>query len=204
MSTLNVSRSFAVESPPDRVWDYLVHPELVVRCLPGAALHESSEDGRLHEGSVTIKVGPLGVSYRGSAEFTEVDADARRLRVKGKGREKTGAGAVSMDLLLEVPATEAGCEVRIDATIQLAGKIVTFGRGMIDVVTEEVLTSFSECLRRTLAVEGAGDEAAAGSRSDGTPARPGTISTGADRPGVGLGFLVRALWHRLRRLFRKS
>jgi len=204
MSTLNVSRSFIVESPPGRVWDYLVRPELVVRCLPGASLHESSEDGRHHEGSVTIKVGPLSVSYRGSADFVEVDAEARRLRVKGKGREKSGAGAVSMDLLLEVPAADAGCEVRIGAAIQLAGKIVTFGRGMIDVVTEEVLTSFSDCLRRTLAAEGAGDDAPGRARSDGAPAEPETDSAGADRSGVGLGFLARALWHRIRRLFRDA
>lgn len=204
MSTLNVSRSFLVESPPDRVWDYLVHPELMVHCLPGAALQESSEDGRVHQGSVTIRVGPLGVSYRGSAEFVEVDTDARRLRVKGKGREKTGAGAVSMDLLLAVPAAEAGCEVRVDATIQLAGKIVTLGRGMIDVVTEDVLTSFSDCLRRALASAGAGGDAAGRPRSDGTLARPEADSAAADRPGVGLGFLARALWNRIRRLFRSS
>ena len=175
-------------APPDRVWMYLTRPELVVACLPGAVLEESSEDGLRHSGTVTVRMGALSVCYRGSADFEEVDDTARRLRVAAKGRERTGAGAVTMSMVTEVAAHDGGSQVRVEASAQIAGKIVTLGRGMVDAVMEEVLDEFAACLSRRLSEPDGAPEGA------GAPApRSGPEGPGAERPATGLRVLFRAL-----------
>ncbi len=229
MANVNVSRTVPVNAPPDTVWSYIVRPERIVGCLPGATLVSSSEDGRRHEGTVSVAVGPLAVAYKGTAEFVEVDDAARRLRVEAKGREKTGAGMVSMTMTAEVAPRDGGSEVRVDAAVQLAGRIVAFGRGMVDAVMEEVLDEFATCLSARLEGEvpqgGAaedgvaeGGEAEAGATAGSVASRAAgpanSIAAGGPagvpaspppaRPAkpVGLvGLLLRALRTRLRRLF---
>lgn len=199
MSTITVSEKIPVDAPPDRVWRYLVRPSLVVSCLPGAALDGSSEDGRHHTGSVTVKLGAFSVSFRGSADFVEVDDTARRLRVEAKGRDKTGTGTVSMSMEAVVADVGGHSEVRTEASIQLAGKIVSFGRGMIEAVVNEVLASFADCLSSKLAASDGGEDVDGGA-GDGT-ATAGSLPA-PPAPG-GLGLLVRAFRSWLAGLFRR-
>ena len=225
MSTLNVSERFTVPASPDVVWGHLTEPASVVTCLPGATLDESSEDGRRHKGSITVKLGAFSVSYRGEAEFVTVDDEARRLEIKGKGREKTGAGAVSMTMESTVEPVPEGSEVRVDATIQLAGKIVSFGRGMVDAVAGEVLDAFATCLARKLGDEtsgsatppaGAGrrdapeevagsraETAAKGAEREAPPSSAGAPAGSRAEPSaeLGIGLLFRAFRSWLRTLF---
>ncbi len=195
MSTLEISKRFTLDATPDQVWSYLIEPSLVVGCLPGATLEQSSDDGRHHTGLITVKLGAFSVSYRGSAEFVEIDASARRLRVEGKGREKTGAGAVSMSMSTDVVPTESGTEVRVDAVVELAGKIVSFGRGMVGPVADEVLSSFMDCLSSTLAA----------SHATGTTGRDGPQPPPpVQPPPMGLALLLRAVRRWLSRLFGRA
>jgi uncharacterized protein len=190
------------------VWTYLIQPSCVVTCLPGAALESSSEDGLRHDGNVTVKLGALSVSYRGTAEFTEVDQGARRLGVRAKGREKTGAGSADMTMVATVHATGAGTsEVELEAAVTVTGKIVTLGRGMIQVVTEQVLDEFTACLASTLAADaaratgGTGEGAAAAGANVSADARP---AAPPPAPANGLAILWRALRSWLRRLLGGS
>ena len=150
MSSLTIDRRFPVDAPPDLVWSYLTDPALVVTCLPGAALVSSSEDGLRHEGTVTVKLGTLGVSYRGTAEFVEVDDEHRRIRVHAKGREKIGAGSADMSMTSQVLAAGEGSEVSIEATVTVTGKIVALGRGMIEVLSEQLISDFAAALSQRL------------------------------------------------------
>jgi len=203
MSSLTISRRFGIEAPPARVWAYLIDPSLVVTCLPGAALESSSEDGRRHGGNVTVKLGAMSVSYRGTAEFAEVDEAAHRLSVRAKGREKTGAGSADMTMQAQVLATEDGkSEVALEATVDVTGKIVTLGRGMIQVVSEQVLDEFTTCLAGKLATDAAPGTGEA-DRDDGQQSAPATAGDPSSevRPVNGLALLWRALRSWLRRMF---
>ena len=37
---IEMKESFQVAAPIDRVWDFMMNPETVVGCMPGAALKE--------------------------------------------------------------------------------------------------------------------------------------------------------------------
>ncbi len=207
MSSLTISRRFRVDAPPARVWAYLIDPSLVVTCLPGAALESSSADGLRHDGNVTVKLGAMSVSYRGTAELAEVDEAARRLSVRAKGREKTGAGSADMSMLAQVlPADGGNSEVTLDASVDVTGRIVTLGRGMIQVVSEQVLDEFTACLAGKLSADAATPEADGEQKSDGAGAVPSPASGAAAqvRPVNGLALLWRALRSWLRRVLGGS
>ncbi len=87
MASLTIEERLELKAPAETVWRYLIDPERIVACLPGAAL-ESVEDERTFLGTVTVKLGAASVFYRGTVEFTDVDPAARALRMVGKGRER--------------------------------------------------------------------------------------------------------------------
>ena len=91
MASLRIEEQLEVEAPAETVWKYLIDPERIVVCLPGAAL-ELIQNERTFLGKVRVKVGAVTVAYRGTIEFTEVDHETRLVRMVGKGREKGGPG----------------------------------------------------------------------------------------------------------------
>ncbi|HTT71350.1 MAG TPA: SRPBCC family protein [Anaeromyxobacteraceae bacterium] len=145
-----IEERFVVRAPAAAVWAYLIDPRRVVTCLPGAELSEVVDDRTFH-GLVKVKVGPVGVSYRGRVLLEEVDVAARRVRMTAEGREAAGAGAAKMRMesrLVEGPGGET--EVTVSAEVDVAGKLVQFGRGMIEQVSHQIFAQFAECVRRTL------------------------------------------------------
>jgi carbon monoxide dehydrogenase subunit G len=163
-----IEERFQVKAPIDRVWRYLIDPKQVVTCLPGAELTEVVDE-RTYHGNVKVKVGPVTVSYAGRAHLEEVDAAARRVRMAGEGREKGGAGAARMTMESRIaPLPDGGTEVVVEADLDVAGRIVQFGRGMIGQVAHQLFQQFAECARQTLEAPEAETAAAAVSR----PAKP--------------------------------
>ena len=51
-----IEERFEVKAPVERVWKYLIDPERVVHCLPGAELLEQ-QDERTFLGAIKMKVG---------------------------------------------------------------------------------------------------------------------------------------------------
>lgn len=211
VSSLTITETFRLDAPPERVWRYLLDPERVVLCLPGASLDEVVDEGT-YEGSVRVSVGPVTVTYRGRMVFEEVDDEARRVRMGGKGRESTGSGSATMSMVGTVAATgDGGSEVTVESDVRVSGKIVRFGRGMIERVSREIFNDFAACMAETLETEGeeTESEASEGEVSEGealegeAPEAPSATAGGGPPEAVrGLTFLWRAFRSWLRDLFR--
>ncbi len=151
MSTLKIEERFELDAHPDEAWAYLTHPERIVVCLPGAELTEVIDE-RNYAGGVKVKLGAVAMEDQGALEFTELDHERRVVRMEGKGRERRGGGTVTLAMESRVQELEGGrCEVTVLGDIQLAGKIVRFGRGMIQAVTAEIFKEFTACLAEELA-----------------------------------------------------
>lgn len=196
MSSLTITETFRVDAPPKRVWRYLLDPERVVLCLPGASLDEVVDE-RTCEGSVRVSLGPVTVTYRGRMVFEEVDHEARRVRMGGKGRESTGSGSATMSMVGTVAATgDGGSEVTVESDVRVSGKIVRFGRGMIERVSREIFKEFAACVAETLEREGEVPEGEA-------LEAPGAAAGGGQPEAArGLTFLWRVFRSGLRDLLR--
>ena len=147
-----IEERFEVKAPVERVWNYLIDPKRVVQCLPGAELLEQQDD-RTFLGAIKVKVGPLSMSYKGQAKFTEINEETHEVRMVGDAREVGGSGSTKVSMLSAVsPLPTGGSEVLVTADIDLVGKIVQFGRGMIEEVSRQMFRQFSTCVRQHLEV----------------------------------------------------
>jgi len=147
-----IEESFEVEAPVQRVWEYLIDPARVAICLPGAELLESRDDGS-YLGAVKVKVGPIAMSYKGEVKYTELDEQARVVRLVGEGREAGGGGSAKLTMLSKITSLSNGAsQVIVEAEVDLVGKIVQFGRGMIEEVSRQLFRQFAACVKQHLEV----------------------------------------------------
>lgn len=200
---ITVDESFDVAAPAERVWAYLIDPARVVTCLPGAELVETVDE-RTFIGRVKIKVGPVTASFRGRATFDEVDPAARRVRMSGKGQETAGAGSATMTMTSEVTSgPDGGSHVRVEAEVEVVGKLMQFGRGMMEEVSRQVFAQFAACVRSTLETEARATMAspAAESSSVASPAAAGAAPAPKAESLDALPLVWRSLRGRLGRLF---
>src|SRR5689334_1203064 len=147
-----IEERFEVQAPVERVWQYLIDPKRVVECLPGAELLEQ-QDERTFLGAIKVKVGPLSMSYKGQAKFSEINEETHQVRMVGDAREVGGSGSTKVSMLSTVaPLAGGGSEVLVSADIDLVGKIVQFGRGMIEEVSRQMFRQFSSCVKQHLEI----------------------------------------------------
>jgi uncharacterized protein len=200
-----IEERFVVRAPADAVFAYLVDPQRVVTCLPGAALTEVA-DPRTFHGTCKVKVGAIVVGYRGTVRLTEVDEAGRAVRMSAEGRESQGAGAARMSMASAVVDRGDGeTEVTVTADVDVAGRIVQLGRGMIEQVAHQLFLQFAGSVRAALEAEQVAPASApAVAAGAGTAQRPaGPLAAAAQQPVRALPLLLRALWALLTGLFRR-
>jgi len=189
MST-HVEERFTVHAAPDAVWALLIDPTRVVTCLPGAALTKVV-DATTFDGAVKVKVGPVTVGYQGRIRMLEVDRPGLRVRMAGEGRESGGAGSARMGMESTLTPLPGGLtEVVVVSDVDVVGRLVQLGRGMIEQVSHQIFLQFAERVQATLEAEAA---TAAGQVPAASPPRPEAVAA--------VPLLFRALWAWLRKLF---
>jgi len=195
--SITIAESFSVDAPVERVWRFLTTPQEVVQSIPGAELTEVLGE-REYAGRVNVRVGPISTAYAGKATLASVDETTRNMRLIGEGRETGGSGAAKLVLDGSVtPNAGGGSDVRINATIDIAGKVMQFGRGLVETVSQQLFQQFVQHARAQLEAIGA----------DAPNERVG----GAEQAAAGpppkrelriLALLWKALIDRLRRVIR--
>jgi carbon monoxide dehydrogenase subunit G len=147
--SLTIEETFHVHADIDRVWDYLADPARVVACVRGAEL-TSIEDDLTFNGRVKAKVGPVSASYSGVARMTERDEAAHTLTLTAKGRETGGSGSATFRMRAELREVGDGVDVHVTTTVDIVGRVMQFGRGMVEMVARQLFAEFVTCVRATL------------------------------------------------------
>ncbi|MGH3950328.1 MAG: SRPBCC family protein [Pseudonocardiaceae bacterium] len=145
---MRLDHEFSVAAPIEDVWDALLDPERVAPCMPGATL--TGVDGDTFTATVKVKLGPIALTYKGSGEFVQKDADTRTLLIKASGKDTKGAGTASASVTVSL--TEQGAtHGAVSTDLKVTGRPAQFGRGLISEVGGKLLGEFSECLSTKLA-----------------------------------------------------
>ncbi|HKF78813.1 MAG TPA: SRPBCC family protein [Candidatus Dormibacteraeota bacterium] len=210
---MHIDNQFEVAAPPDRVYAFLLDVNRVVTCMPGAELAEVV-DPTTFKGRVKIKVGPITVSYNGTARIVERDEAGRAATLQAEGRETTGPGSARATARMTVENAEAGSLVRLATDLTVAGRIANFGRGVMEDVSKRLVSQMADCIKATLeavavepavgAAPAAGAAAEPGAAPAGTgPAVAAPAAPAAARPVNALSLFFAVLWDRIRRLFRR-
>lgn len=182
---MQLEHEFTVPVPVEQAWDVLLDVERLAPCMPGAVLDEVRGDE--FDGRVKVKVGPITVTYGGTAVFLEKDVEGRRLVIKATGKEAKGAGTAAATITAVLK--EAGDETQVSVSTDLAitGRPAQFGRGVMVDVSNKILQKFVECLSTQItgggpAVEEAPAAPAANASSNGGATAPPVATRPAVRP----------------------
>ncbi|AMN45589.1 carbon monoxide dehydrogenase subunit G [Steroidobacter denitrificans] len=168
---IELQQTFQVQAPVKTVMDFLLDPQNVVACMPGASLTEIVDD-KSFVGTVKIKVGAVTAQYQGTITYTEVDRAAGLVRMLAEGKER-GGGTVRGTIVSQLTGIDGGAATSVETTssIDLTGKIAQVGRGMIEGVSGQIIKMYVNNVRAML--EPAAAAAAAAASSDAAPAGSG-------------------------------
>ncbi len=189
---IELDHSFTVPVPPDQAWDVLLDVKTIAPCMPGATVDEV--DGDVVNGRIKVKVGPVSLTYKGTAKFTERNPETRVVVVEAAGKETRGAGTASATVRasLAPEASGTGTEVTMHTTMNVTG-LAQFGRGVMVEVGGKLVEQFAANLAKLIAGDTGSAVSGADAGSDaaaGTPEaahRPGPASPGPATPGPAWG-----------------
>jgi carbon monoxide dehydrogenase subunit G len=148
---IEVDEQFDVAAPPQTVWHLLADPRAVVGCVPGAAIVAENDDGSL-ETSLTVKFGPVGVTFQAHAVL-ELDEAAMRGKLSARGRDKQGGARFQASATFSVVEAPAGADVSTHGEVEISGRLASMIEGGAGVVAKRMSAQFAECLRARCAVE---------------------------------------------------
>ena len=207
---MQLDHTFTVPVPVDEAWTLLLDIERIAPCMPGAAI--DSVEGDDFTGTVKVRIGPIGLVYKGRARFTEKDVAARRAVINARGREARGNGTAMAKLTATL--TDVGDHTKVDVRtdLNITGRPTQFGRGVMADVGNKLIGQFADCLAARLTSDEAvpvvaAPEPAGGPPADAAPVHPpaaaanppaapdtpaGRLSPGASKPSGLSGFDARA------------
>jgi carbon monoxide dehydrogenase subunit G len=206
---VKLQQSFEARAPVERVWETLIDIERVAPCLPGAEITEAGDDG-VYRGNFTVRLGPTTTSYRGELHMEETDDSAHRTVMRASGQDKRGQGSAKATIVSQLEAAGEVTRVEVDTDFTITGRLARFGRGgMIQDISNRLLKGFAECLQQRIEADPQTGESAAPAPADPTAtaaatARPPAGPPPAAKPISGFSLFFRALWDRIRRIFRRS
>ena len=140
MKTL-IEKTFQVEEPIEKTWEYLSDPAKIVNCVPGASLTEQVDDKR-YKGEVVAKFGPVKAKYNGEIMIEESDDAVYKMKLKGKGLDSKGKGSAEMHMNGKLNDHENGTEVNFAMEIAITGMLAQFGARLIKDVSDQLLNQF--------------------------------------------------------------
>jgi uncharacterized protein len=141
---VQLENSFTVPAGVDEAWGVLLDVERVAPCMPGATL--TGHEGDNFQGTVKVKVGPIAVTYRGTAQFVERNDAAHTVKIDAKGRETRGSGTANATISCTLTSEGTGTKVDVVTDLAITGKPAQFGRGVIGEVAGKVITQFADAL----------------------------------------------------------
>ncbi len=195
---VQLDKTFPLPGSPAIAWQFLQDVEAVAACMPGAQLTERVEENR-HKGTVTVRVGPATMSFRGELEVQDIDPATHSLRLLGKGTDSTGNSGVSMNLLARIEAVDGGLSQLVGSSeVSISGKAAAFGGRMLDSVADKILLQFADNFAAGVAALQEPDSGVA-STGDGTTA---AASRAGELNALALAWAVFKDW--LRGLFSKK
>jgi carbon monoxide dehydrogenase subunit G len=165
---MELEHSFTIPVPAERAWQVLLDVEQVAPCMPGATV--DSVEGDVITGRIKVKVGPVALTYSGSARFTERDEQARSVTLKASGKETRGSGTASATVHSSLRDEGGQTRVIVRTTMSVTGRPAQFGRGVIAEVGGRVIEKFASNLAAQLA--GGGQAEAAPTEGNGALALP--------------------------------
>jgi carbon monoxide dehydrogenase subunit G len=151
---MEFDNAFDVPLPPSDAWRVLMDIERIAPCMPGAELTAKIDDST-YKGKVGVRLGPVALSFAGTAKFEDIDNANHTAWVKASGTDAKGRGGANSVVSFRVEPSGAGSKVLVHTNLTLSGSVAQYGRGagMIQEVSAQLIKQFATSLRSMIAAE---------------------------------------------------
>ncbi|WP_233870261.1 SRPBCC family protein [Paraburkholderia adhaesiva] len=136
-----LDKAFPLSASAESAWQLMQDIEAVAGCMPGAKITERVDDTH-YKGTITVRLGPATMSFKGDIEVLALDAASRSLHLLGKGTDTTGSSAATMDLTASVQPTGETCTLAGKSEVTMSGKAAAIGGRLMVPVSEQLLKQF--------------------------------------------------------------
>jgi carbon monoxide dehydrogenase subunit G len=137
-----------VPAGKQKVRDFLDDFEKAAKCVPGLQTVTEVEPG-VFDGSVRVKIGPLGINVAGRAKL-EKGAD-EAWRVQGEGRDRRIGAGVTANVEARLDEVDANTTaMSVIADVQFSGRLAELGHPLIKRKADSFVHEFAENLRKAL------------------------------------------------------
>ena len=143
---MKLTLTHVIAAPRDRVFDALVDPAVIQRCIPGVqSMVASGPDAY----DATLKIGVAGLkgTYTGRTTITNKQPpESLTLGVEGKG----GPGFVRGTTAIQLTTEQGGTRIACDADVQVGGLIAAVGSRLVEAAARKMAGDFFEALAREI------------------------------------------------------
>lgn len=148
---MEFDNSFEVPIPVDEAWTILMDIERIAPCVPGAELTEVVDENT-YKGKVSVKLGPVALTFNGQTQFEEKDGANHRAQLKAQGTDAKGRGGAHAKVGFHMEPTDAGSKVIIHTDLQLSGAVAQYGRGvgMVKDLAQQIIGQFAANLEKNV------------------------------------------------------
>jgi carbon monoxide dehydrogenase subunit G len=133
-----VNQSFTV-SNPDSAWGTVTDVNKLVACVPGAKVL-SADSPTKATAEIDVKMGSMGMKFKGPVEIVEQDAGSKRAVIKANAKEAGGQSNADGTITITI----GGDGGKIDGTANVSGKAASMGEGTIQAVLTQLVQQFSQ------------------------------------------------------------
>jgi len=140
-----IEETFTIDAPIQKVWDFFLDIHQMSKCVPGAEVKQL--DDTYYEGTLSVKVGPIGASFSGSVTITEQNPPSK-IEASVKGKDKMTASMVDgkfASTLTSLTANQTEVSYQIDVAIR--GKLGQFGQSVIQDTAKRISAEFLSCVK---------------------------------------------------------
>lgn len=183
---MQITGSFTVPAPRQRVWEALNDPEILRQCIPGCEQLNRVGDNEF-EGKVVAKVGPVKASFSGRVTLSDLDPP-NGYTISGEGKGGV-AGFAKGNAKVQLRDDGAGTALDYTADASVGGKLAQIGGRLIEAAANQTAEGFFAKFSQLVMAGGTAAAAA--------PPEPGAASTAAPAPPPGLSTPAKArrlLW----------
>ena len=167
---MKISGTSTLEAPVDKVWEAMLDPAVLARCIPGCeALSTVGEDR--YAMSVTAGVAAIKGTYAGEVSLADkVAPHSLTMKASGAG----APGTIDADVKVRLASSVGGgTDLSYDADASVGGAIGGVGQRMLAGVTKKMAGQFFTALDRDIAGLAPVGAATAVAASPGSPVDAG-------------------------------
>jgi uncharacterized protein len=188
---MEFDNSFEVPLPPVQAWPVLMDIQRIAPCMPGAELTEVIDE-RTYNGKISVRLGPVALTFAGTVKFEEINNAKYSARVRAQGADAKGRGSAQAAASFRLEPAGGGSKVLVHTDLSLSGAVAQYGRGvgMIQATAAALIGQFATALKAELAKRGAEPAQTA----------PPTIAPTV-KPISGFSLMAKVIWNAITRLF---